>query len=838
MPTIPGAPTTTARRPPDPGDADRPLPSELRSSEAGAATLVEVAVPGPLPPLVYSEPASLQGLLLAGCRVRVPMGKRRVTGFVVGACDHAPEGVAVRPVETLLDLDPVLSEQLLELGRFTARYYMVSLGEVLRSMIPADLPGTAAAKVRLTSLGAAARPRDEGEARLLARLLSEGHRTVGELAHGEQGSELLSGLERLEKRGWIRLEGTPKRGARYRTAVELPAGDLERQVEACGRSQQGREVVELLHALGRPATLAELTSAVGCSDGVVRRLVERGLLRRFTQIERLPLDHHILNAERETARHRLRPEQERALVTLEDALRKGRFAPFLLLGVTGSGKTEVYLRAAETVVARQGSVLLLVPEIALVPQLAQGLRARFGDLLAILHSGLSRSERQQEWLRIQNGEARVVLGPRSALFAPVRQLGLIVVDEEHEEAYKQGTSPRYNARDLALVRARAEAAVAVLVSATPSLETRYNVERRRYGFLDLKHRVGEGELPQGILVDLRKEVGAKKPGEVHFSPTLSGEIDSALAAGDQIILLRNRRGYAPVLLCRACGEDHRCEDCGLPMTFHQKRRRLVCHYCDHEQAAPERCQKCGEAALEPIGTGTERVEETFRQKFPGVQVGVLDRDRVRERGGVAAILESFASGKLQVLIGTQMVAKGHHFPRVALAAVLLADSYLTFPDFRAVEKTYSLLTQLAGRAGRGDRPGRVVIQTYHPDHYAIRAVLSQDDAAFASEEMRFRRIFHYPPYARLILVTSRDKNRQVAEQRLRELSARLEQHPQRGTVRVSGPAPAPLERIRGYWRFQLLVRGDSSSHLRQLIQEVAPPLSNALLIDVDPVDLL
>jgi primosomal protein N' (replication factor Y) len=639
------------------------------------------------------------------------------------------------------------------------------------------------------------------------------------------------------------VEGRARRGARYLAAVELPPGELEAQLEACGRSPQGRAVVELLAALGRPATVGELTAEVECTGAVVRRLVRLGILRQFTQVERLSLDHQALESlpgGRRREAITLRPDQAEAVAALEEALGDAMYRPFLLQGITGSGKTEVYLRAAERALALGRSAILMVPEIALVPALVRDVAARFGRRGAILHSSLGSGERHQEWERIRGGEARVVVGPRSALFAPVAHLGLIVVDEEQDEAYKQDSTPRYHGRDLALVRASREGAVAVLASATPSLESRLNVERGKLGHLVLTGRSGQGKLPEGILVDLRKEpAAARKPGEVVFSARLREEIEAAATAGEQVILLRNRRGYAPVLLCRACGEDQRCDACGIPRTLHRRRGVLLCHYCGSAAPVPARCPRCGEEALEPIGAGTERVEETFRELFPGLAVDVLDRDVVRRKGGVAAVLARFARGETRVLIGTQMVSKGHHFPEVALTAVLSADTYLGFADFRAVERTYTLLTQVAGRAGRGERAGRVVVQSYHPHHYAIRAALEHDDEAFAKEELRFRRVFHYPPYTRMVQLLVRDEKRERAEAAARELADRIERDPLAREVRIAGPVLAPFERLRNQWRFQLLLRHPSVKTLHRLLDRAIPDkLPAELVVDVDPYDLL
>lgn len=598
-------------------------------------------------------------------------------------------------------------------------------------------------------------------------------------------------------------------------------------------------MVETLAALGRPATAQEIMTATSCGESVLRRLASLGVLRSFQQPVRLSLNQHRLAGS--TARPgQLTAGQQDATWAVGAAVRSGSFRAFLLAGVTGSGKTEVYLQVAEQTLALGRTVLILVPEIALVPSLARAARERFGERLAILHSGLGGGERHQEWERLREGQASVALGPRSALFAPVSDLGLLVVDEEHEAAYKQEQEPRYQARDLALLRAREAGAIALLVSATPSLESRWNVEKGKLTLLRLPERIGEAGLPEGVVVDLRAESPSRLPGGSLLSARLREELAAALASGGQAILLRNRRGFAPLLLCRACGELFGCEDCGLPRTYHRRDGRLICHYCGSTLPAPERCPSCREAALEAVGSGTERVEAEVADLFPGVPVAVLDRDEVRRRGSLTEILDAFGRGETRILVGTQMVAKGHHFPDVALTAVLAADSYLAFPDFRAVERTYSQLVQLAGRAGRGRRPGKVVVQTFHPEHYAIRAALEHDDEAFAREEMRFRRAFHYPPFTRMIQVLLRDRRRETANQWMRELSERLRREAaDEPGLRLTGPAPAPFERLRGEWRFQLLLRGPSAARLRDLLRRALPAtLPRGLVIDVDPQHLL
>lgn len=809
-----------------------------------------VAVPVPLPePLTYSVPEGLRRLAMPGARVRVTVGKRKLTGVILERTGEAPEGLELKPLRAVLDRQPVLPPELLELGEFVAGYYLAPPGEVFRAMVPSRLPPWGDQRVWLTSGGAIAPPRDDGEAAVVEALREAGRMSLSGLQEALGRDDVPGVVDRLladgrlaggERRSGRSGDGRQGGGARYQTAVELAAGPLEEHLEAAGRSKPGKAVVHLLAHLGRPALVSEITDAVDCGRGVVRRLTRLGVLRPFTQVERLSLARHRLegSGEQPPVIH-LRPDQQRAVDTLVAAVEAGEYRPFLLSGVTGAGKTEVYLRAAEVTLARGRSVILLVPEIALVPALARDLRQRFGRGLAILHSGLSGGERQQEWERLRRGEARVVLGPRSAVFAPLPEPGLIVVDEEQDPSYKQDVTPRYSGRDLALVRGRAAAATVVLASATPSLESRLNVERGKLGSLALTERVGGAALPEGVLVDLRREAPPSRPGEIHFTPTLKERLEAAFTAGDQVILLRNRRGYAPIYLCRACGEDHRCEDCGLPRTFHRRAGYLQCHYCGSTRPVPGECGNCGQQALEAVGTGTERVEETFRELYPDVAVDVLDRDTARRAGGLALILERFSRGETQVLIGTQMVSKGHHFPRVALAAMLSADTYLGFPDFRAAERTYNLLVQLAGRAGRGERPGQVVIQTHHPDHYAIQAALQHRDEAFAEEELRFRRIFHYPPYTRMVQLLTRDEKRAKAEGAIERVTRALSGHPLSRQVRMAGPAPAPLERLKGKWRFQLLLRAPSAGLLKELLRAALPERPGVeLIVDVDPQDLL
>ncbi len=547
---------------------------------------VEVAVPLPLSgPLTYAVPPVFEDLAQAGSRVRVPVGRRTLIGLITAVTDMPPGGIKIKPLQSVLDHEPLLPQELLILARETSDYYLAPIGEILQAMMPSNLPPWGDRRIWLSNAGALGLARSAEEQAVLSVLQEKGRLRISELVEAVGGADLQRTVRQLEVEGRVVVSEGKRTGGRYHAAVELAPGNLQDLEERCGRSAPGRQVVSLLAALGRPATVEEVTHTVGCTAAVVRRLVSLGVLRRFTQIGRLGLEHHRL-APRDAEPIVLREDQKSAVKTLEAALETRDYAAFLLAGVTGSGKTEVYLGAVDRALEAGGSAVILVPEIALVPAIAGTTRIRYGDQTAIFHSGLSSQERQQEWERIRHGEARVVVGPRSAVFTPVRDLRLIVVDEEQDSAYKQDSVPRYHGRDLALLRAHRSSAIAVLASATPSLETRFNVEVGKMQRLDLLHRVGHGLLPEGILVDLRQENAPRRPGEIHFSNRLQEEIGQVLDQGDQIILLRNRRGYSPMLLCRACGDDFRCDECGLPRTYHRREERLRCHYCGSTTSVP------------------------------------------------------------------------------------------------------------------------------------------------------------------------------------------------------------------------------------------------------------
>jgi primosomal protein N' (replication factor Y) len=542
----------------------------------------------------------------------------------------------------------------------------------------------------------------------------------------------------------------------------------------------------------------------------------------------------------------LTPEQEILWQAMEPALRKKAFAPFLIYGITGSGKTELYLRAAEAVLNRGEGVLYLIPEIALVVSLTQILSRRFPGQVALWHSALSGGERKTAWEAVLNGERKIVLGTRSALFAPLSPLGLIIVDEEHDPSYKQEDYFPYHARDMALVRGKLAQAAVLLGSATPSLETFFAGSQGKNTRLTLKERVGGSLLPGVELVDLRENKG-KLPGLM--TPYLISAVEDCLASGGQALLFLNRRGYAPSLICPTCGFIFRCPHCQVSLTLHQRARSLCCHYCGEITPVSDQCPQCYGQGLLPLGAGTEKVEEVLSQIFPKVGVGRLDRDTTRKRGAHQAILTAYARQETGVLVGTQMVTKGHHFPQVTLVGVLLADQTLNLPDFRACERTFQLLTQVAGRAGRGREAGKVIIQTYSPDHYVLQFAKDQDYEGFYAREIAWRKKFGYPPFTRMARFRFQDREEKVVAELAKTAQGQIKEVLKKsgleGRIRVLGPAPCPFPKIREQYRWQLIFLASQARVLQEALGAVLPALRKSLpqkgkglRLDVDPQELL
>ena len=622
--------------------------------------------------------------------------------------------------------------------------------------------------------------------------------------------------------------------ARERLVSRTPGAD---PAALPARAHARRRTLEALPADGTPVPLGPLGSA---GKRAVAALVALGLARPHERAapETGEEPGHRGDAERGPDPT---PAQSAALVPLFDALCRGEFAPHLLYGATGSGKTEVYLRAAEAALGLGRGVLYLVPEIGLTPLLVSRIERRFPGEVAVLHSALAPRERHAAWERVRSGRCRFAVGARSAIFAPVPMLGLVIVDEEQDASYKQQESPRYHARDLAVVLAREARAVLVLGSATPSLESFHHARSGRYRLLELGGRVENRPLPAVRIVDMREEYRAS--GHVHpLSRILVEALRACVARGEQALVLRNRRGWAVALLCPACGTRVTCPACSVALTWHESARRLRCHYCGREQRSPKLCPTCGGDDLRPIGEGSERIEHELRGQVPDARIARMDRDTVRKRGEHEALLRRFDRGEIDILVGTQMIAKGHDFPRVTLVGVLSADQTLGLPDFRAAERSFQLLTQVAGRAGRGEVPGAVVVQAFDPTHPVLAEAARQDYDAFYEREIRYRRALRYPPLTALVQLLVVDREAGKAYRWAETLAEELRQQGE-GKLLVAGPGPAPLERLKGLHRQQILVR---SAGRRRLVSAVDRALAavhrkipqRSIHVDVDPVSLL
>jgi len=788
----------------------------------------------------YALPEGMRDAVRLGSRVEVPIGPKRTTGFVVALHDQAPDpATKLRSILGVLDDDePALIPEIIDLCRWGADYYLAPLGELLRVALPANMTSRGKREVSLTAdkamIAAALAAKRIIESDLA--LVEELRRRPLPFAAAVEASSRTA-IERLRDAGLATIADRfqDAKGVRYDRFVVLAAAAHEPL-----RGKQ-EEALALLTVRGGEMSVGALAAA-GIGASTLSTLARKELIR----IERRPRRHTLdaflggLDAGA-LADVRYSDEQLAAIGTVEASL--GTFAPFLLEGVTGSGKTEVYIELMRHAVRRGEQAILLVPEISLTPVFAARLKERFGERIAILHSSLSASERYDQWWRARRGQVDVAIGPRSALFTPFQRLGLIVVDEEGDAAYKQDETPRYNARDLAVVRARLRNIPVILGSATPSLESRENAARGKYTLLRMTKRVEARPLPDVEIIDLRKEKAEKEDkGFVIFGVQLKSALAATFAAGEQAIILINRRGYAPYLLCRECGHDFRCRDCSVTLTVHRREGLLICHYCGLRVRIPTRCPLCNGEVLQPIGFGTEKVEERFRRDFPGIACEVLDRDSTRRKGELVRILDRFRKRQTQALIGTQMLSKGHHFPNVTLTVVLTADAILGYPDFRSAEKTFYLLTQVAGRSGRGDLRGKVLIQTAFPTHYAIQHAMHHDYEAFYEAEIEFRRTFHYPPLTALIAIVFRGETLVDVERAAMDCGHRLEEaaRPLAGT-RIQGPAPAPMARIKGVFRYQILIRSTQRTALRRAVESVMSGRrwkGVDFIIDVDPINIL
>ena len=781
---------------------------------SGPRSYVRVALPLPLDQTftyaVDGDP------LRAGTRVLVPFQRQERVGFVVS--HGGEEGVKrIRTVLSVMDPEPSVSESQLRLARWMADYYVTSLGLTLKTMLPSVLSDTSRDVVTLHD-----GPRGKlspREARLVEALTPGAAQSLRAIKRSLQMGSIWPEIRNLAAAGVVSVETLPPRPPPVKTErvvrVARWIDDIEDLNVLVGRARRQADAYQALAGSGGTVELAHLTGQAGFSRGVIRGLEEKGLaLVEDREVERNPFA-GIPTGEDQA--HTPTDRQNDVIRTLASAFDAGPSEPFLLHGVTGSGKTLVYIELLKHLLAQGRGAIVLVPEISLTPQTVARFRARFGDQVAVLHSALSDGERFDAWRQLRSGRRRIAVGARSALFAPVSDLGVIVVDEEHDGSYKQSESPRYQARDMAVVRSAQEGALCVLGSATPALESWHNVERGKFRLVSLPDRVGGGTLPPVRLIDLREarkqskeKSGARSEAGLVLTAPLVEAMRERLRRGEQTILLLNRRGYSSFVQCRECGDVEICPACSISLTYHRGKSRLVCHHCRHEQPAPERCPRCGSTDLSFRGLGTEQVERVVAETFPEARLVRMDVDTTSGKWSHHEILGRVERGEVDILLGTQMIAKGLDFPGVTLVGVVNADVGMHLPDFRATERTFQLLSQVAGRAGRGELGGDVLIQTALPEHYAIQAALAHDYVAFANRELNERKHPAYPPMVRLVNVIVSSPTPEDAAGNAEAAARWVRTHVVSGvSVDLIGPAPSPIERLHGRWRWHFLLRSAS-----------------------------
>ncbi len=796
----------------------------------------------------YAIPPGMEPVV--GGRVLVPFRQQRMSGIVVDLHDRPPQ-VKTKKVIEALDLSPVLDEHLLKLGKWIADYYLAPLGEVFRTMLPLAAEFKRVITYRITDegrmalhlagiSGSPARSKRTPEQQLVEfgvlDYLAERESVREESLRGATrvAKALLTGMVRKK---WIAREDV----SAAQDAARLVKVAVLRSVEMGAKklNENQRALIETLAAAGGKVPVESLRG-LDVPRTTLNSLVQRGLVELVDEPQGLTSPK--LKPRQSPFEFEFSAAQKNARAKIDEAVASHKFAGLLLHGITGSGKTAVYLACMREVLEQGRSSILLVPEIGLTPAVAADLHQVFGDQVAILHSGLSNAERAEQWHRIRRGEARVVAGTRSAVFAPVSDLALIIVDEEQDSSYKQEETPRYNARDVAVMRAKMAGGVVVLGSATPSLESYYNAKKNKYTLVELPDRVEQRPLPEVEIVDMRQEFQETGQEQV-ISRKLAEEIRERLEKKEQVMVLLNRRGYSPVVLCRACGKTLQCQNCAISMTHHKRERKMECHYCGHVARIPDKCAHCGSEYVYFVGTGSEKLEELLHGMFPQARIGRLDRDTVGGREDFEHALNALNEGALDMLVGTQMIAKGHDIHGVTLVGVVGADMALGLPDFRAAERTFQLLTQVAGRAGRGQTPGKVILQTYFQDHYAVQFAARHDFAGFYEKELQFRAWMHYPPYSAIANVLIRSEKLDEALTWSGELGRWFEKTKHEG-IRVLGPAAAPITRLKRDYRYHFILKSPSREKMNVLLRAMLAEAAarkiprTQVIVDVDAVWLM
>jgi len=831
-------------------DVALPVPLDMvftyRLAESAQRQLGAPAEPAPTP--------------VVGGRVLVPFREQRLAGIVVELHDRLPKAakpVQIKKVLRVIDTAPVLDEQMLKLGKWIASYYLAPLGEVFRTMLPLQIEFKRTIVYRITdtgrmalhqagasgSSGRARRTPEEqaAEFRVLDHLANYEDSRTDDAESGVKESALRSaiGISRpvlagMVRKKWITREDISTSRDAARTVRVAVLKSAEGKLNA-----NQKTLIDTLAAAGGRASVA-LLRELDVPASTLGTLTRRGLVEIVEEPAKFAV-----------SRSQPRPSpflfdfssaQSAALDQLRAAVASRKFTGTLMHGVTGSGKTAVYLAGMRAVLDAGRSAILLVPEIGLTPAVAADLHQIFGSEVAILHSALSGAERAEQWHRIRRCEARIVVGTRSAVFAPVADLALILVDEEHDSSYKQEETPRYHARDVAVMRAKMAGATVVLGSATPSLESYFNAKKNKYALVELPDRVEQRPLPEVEIVDMRQEFQETGREQV-VSRKLADEIKERLERREQVMVLLNRRGYSPVVMCRSCGQTLQCENCAIAMTHHKRQHKMVCHYCGSLAKVPSVCAKCGSEYVQFLGTGSEKLEELLHGMFPQARIGRLDRDTVRGRDDFERALNALNHGDLDLLVGTQMIAKGHDIHGVTLVGVIGADVALGLPDFRAAERTFQLLTQVAGRAGRGQTPGKVVLQTLFQDHYAVQYAAHHDFLGFYERELRFRSWMHYPPYSALANVIVRSGKLDEALEWAGQIGRWFESTRHEG-VRVLGPSAAPIVRLKRDYRYHFVLKSASRQKLNQTLRAMLDHAAakkiprTQVIVDVDALWLM
>jgi len=804
--------------------------------------IVEVAVGLPVfKTFHYRIPEKMIGSLRVGMRVLVPFKGRKVTGFSIDLVDEPPKGVEekLREVEDLLDEAPLIDPQMLRFCRWISDYYLYPLGEVIKTGLPPGLQLKSELILSLTQAGmeglgkGGLEPIQEKVFKEIGRCEKVSLRKIlkpllGEVSRSQLFSWKRKGLLNIDP-GIEGKEVKPK----FEKVVHYQGGESAQPI-----SKKQAEILNWIKEKG-DLSYSELSKRFKSPSNTIRSLQAKGLISLLRR--EVCRDLSVRSELKPYPKPEPTSDQEASLVEILKGIRSKRFSPFLIYGVTGSGKTEIYLRAIEEVLSRGQEAIVLVPEISLTPQLLSRFKDRFGGNLALLHSGLGRGERYDQWRRIWKGEVKIAMGARSAIFAPFKNVGIIIVDEEHDPSYKQEEKLKYHARDVAVVRAKQAEATLLLGSATPSLESFHNVEKGKFRLLNLPERIEGKPLPRVEVVDVKKEEGL-------LSEKMKSALRKNIEGRKQSLLFLNRRGFANFILCPDCGHTFKCPNCSVTLTHHLRDRSLQCHYCDYRIPAPGDCPKCQGHRLQGMGIGTERLEQEIRSLFPGTEVARMDRDTTSRRRSHLQILKRLESGSIDILIGTQMIVKGHDFPNVTFVGVVSADTSLHFPDFRSSERTFQLLTQVAGRAGRGEVFGEVVIQTFNPDHYSILRAKDQDYIGFYREEIEFRKALEYPPFSRFInfrLVGNSEKRTKGMAEEMGRIGQSLLKRAHGKDIEILGPSAAPFAKMRGKFRWQMLAKGRSPQLLHRFAKELSSRMDVLvkgkgvdLDIDVDPVFIL